>query len=107
MQPENSQNRNSDLLVRLALLHAVETGHLDLIECPQCHEDTVTVFFTHPLENEYRTWFICETCSFKTRMQNSGQPRYYSPSRVDNQLEEYDSDLLGRRRLDEGSLDQP
>jgi len=100
MQPESSPNRNDDVAVRVGLLRALESGLLEQIECPYCHNRSVSVRFTHPAETEYRTWFICEECSFKMRTQNSERPRYFSPDRIDIALEAYDLKILGKRRLE-------
>src|ERR1700745_1143217 len=35
------------------------SGHLDSIECPSCRQRSVSVWFTRPRKNQYRTWFIC------------------------------------------------
>ena len=67
MPQDDSQNQNKGLLARLGLLRALESGLVNSIECPDCHEHSITVWFTHPSENEYRTWFVC--CA---RVQDAG-----------------------------------
>jgi len=99
MQAGNSRDPNSDVSARLALLRSVESGVLDSIPCPQCHSNSVSVWFTHPSLNEYRTWFVCSRCAFQMRVQNSERPAYFSADRVDARLEEYDSEILRKCRL--------
>ena len=99
MPQGNSPFPNNELTVRIGLLRTLESGVLDLIECPQCHKHTVSVWFTRPQEDQYRTWFLCAECSFEMRVQNSERPEYFSADRVDERLEAYDADILGLRRL--------
>jgi transcription elongation factor Elf1 len=99
MPPDDFKNQNSDIAVRIELLRLLESGLLDLLECPQCHKNSVSVRFTHPRINEYRTWFVCDHCSFSMRVQNSERPQHFLSERVDEQLEEYDSDVLLKKRL--------
>ena len=57
------------------LLKEPMPGTLDALECPSCHRDSVSVWFTHPGDGIYRTWFICSECSFQLRAQNVGLQR--------------------------------
>src|SRR5579862_5240166 len=91
------------LEAHVSLARAAGSGALDSLECPDCHNLSVSVRFTQPRQGVYRTWFLCSECAFQTRMQDSGRPTHYSEERVDKRLEEYDSDLLGKmcfRRFD-------
>jgi hypothetical protein len=103
MHNENSQipdnSSSSEVARKLVLLRALESGALDGIECPNCHQHTVSVWFTHPTDNEYRTWFICGECTFEMRAQNTSRPRFYTAERVNNRLDEYDREVRGLRRL--------
>src|ERR1043166_2690504 len=106
MPRQNSQNGSSsdDVIRRVKLLNELESGSLDSIECPDCQNRTVSVLFSHPGENEYRTWFVCSDCSFRMRAQNTGRPRFYSEDRLSHELDVYDSRPLGMTKLkDEGS----
>jgi hypothetical protein len=94
MRSQNSHSPNSDLNERLWLARASEEGILDNLPCPDCHNDSVSVRFTHPAANEYRTWYVCKCCSFKMRTHDTERPPYYHNDRVDEQLQAYDSDLL-------------
>lgn len=94
--PDNSSN---EVALKLRLLRAAESGALEAIECPNCHQHTVYVCFTNPTENEYRTWFICQECTFEMRVQNTGRPRFYAMERVNYRLEEYDREVLGREHF--------
>src|SRR6266567_2246105 len=97
MPRQNSQHRggSDEVSRRLKLLHELESGMLDSLECPDCHKQTVSVWFSHPEETDYRTWFVCSDCSFRMRAQNTGCPRFYSEKRLSHELDVYDSRLLG------------
>src|SRR5208337_4872216 len=64
------------------LFKAASEGTLDTLECPSCHKHSGSVWFTHPGDGVYRTWFVCSECSFQLRAQNSGRPEHYSEDRV-------------------------
>lgn len=81
------------------LLWAADEGRLEELDCPDCHEPTVSVWFTHPMEGEYRTWFICGECSFHIRAHNTGRPPHYSEERVSEKLENYDEHLLSTAKF--------
>lgn len=99
MQSENSPAPPPEVACRLKLLHEADDGHLENLRCPQCGAETVSVWFTHPMPIEYRTWFVCGSCDFNFRVQDSSRPKYYSESRVDVGLEAYDLRILSDRRL--------
>ncbi len=73
---------------------ALAAGILDRLECPKCHEDAVSVWFTRARPDQYRTWFICKDCSFHTRAQNAGRPEHFSEDRVDKKLEALDREVF-------------
>lgn len=77
---------------RLALVKSATSGVLDDLECPSCRRKSVTVRFTHPFGSEYRTWFLCRSCDFTMRAQNSGVPAHFSQGRVDRDLQTRDRD---------------
>ena len=81
MSNENSHSPETDLRARLALLQEATDGRLDGLTCPRCRQACVSVWFTHPAEELYRTWFICSRCGFEMRAQNVGLPPYYSLGR--------------------------
>ena len=81
------------------LCRAEESGALDSIECPSCRQKSVSIWFSHPRKDEYRTWFICAECSFEGRAINSGRPKNFSEDRVNERLQKYDSDLLAKMRF--------
>lgn len=101
MPYESSQHRNSgdEIELRSALVRALESGRLDHMECPNCREYAITVWFSNPIEGEYRTWFICSSCSFEMRVQNSMKPRFYSDERVSHELDQYDRRVLALKRM--------
>jgi protein-arginine kinase activator protein McsA len=81
---------------RLALLDSAERGVLDELTCPNCHRRAVSVWFSHPSEDEYRTWFLCSNCSFQMRAQNTSRPNFYSDGRIKALLNEHDRKILER-----------
>lgn len=87
---------HADLPDRLKLLEKSDEGYLDRLECPACHRPSVSVAFSHPGSNEYRTWFTCHECSFSMRVQNTGKPPHYSEDRIDVDRQAYDIELLRR-----------
>jgi hypothetical protein len=104
MPKSNSQHQSSnsdDVNRRVKLLHELESGRLDSLDCPSCHKQTVSVWFSHPRETEYRTWFVCSDCSFRMRAQNTTRPQFYSEERLSHELDVYDQRLYGMTRLNE------
>jgi hypothetical protein len=57
MQPEDSRSRSNELADQLRLIEKLASGQWECLECPLCHNQTVTAWFTHPMEDEYSTWF--------------------------------------------------
>lgn len=78
---ESSLDRIADVQARLLLVQAASEGKLDDLRCPQCQCQTVSVWFTHPADKEFHTWFLCSQCGFSMRAQNSERPEYYSAGR--------------------------
>lgn len=99
MDCSNSQDSDRDLSSKINLLRIAASGVLDSIQCPNCKECSVSVRFTHPADNEYRTWFVCSNCDFRLRVHDSGRPSHYSETLVDEHLQAYDSEILRKRRL--------
>ena len=81
MIQDDSHRRLADVHARLLLIQAASEGKLDGLRCPRCECPCVSVFFTHPAEAEYHTWFVCQRCGFSMRAQNSGKPAGYSEER--------------------------
>jgi hypothetical protein len=81
MPNENSLSQTHKIAERVELLRAASAGKLDGLTCPTCAQPCISVWFTHPNEREYRTWFICGNCGFEMRAQNAGLPPYYSKER--------------------------
>ena len=101
MSYESSQfpGPNSELQATLKLLAEIESGAIESLECPSCHANMVSVWFTLPCPNEYRTWLICGNCEFGTRVQNSERPRSFSEDRVNESLEQFDQSFLNNRKF--------
>ncbi|MCK6481177.1 MAG: hypothetical protein HUU26_01000 [Gemmatimonadaceae bacterium] len=83
-------SRSIDVEKRLAILRSAAAGILDGLPCPDCGRDSVSVRFTNPSGDEFRTWFLCSACDFRMRAQNSGRPPHFTESRIDPDLEERD-----------------
>jgi len=108
MPSESSPFPSSDVESRVALVHCLASGKLESLECPKCNQSCVTVWFTHPLANEYRTWFLCSNCDFEMRVQNSEKPAHYSDERINHALEVRDREILEQRRLNaDGQFQTP
>lgn len=76
------------------LLKQAEEGKLDGLECPDCHNQSVSIWFTQPAEDEYRTWLVCSRCSFRERVHNSARPTHFSLSRIHRELQRRDTEIL-------------
>ena len=74
---------SDDLARRLGLLQSASSGKLTDLSCPSCARSTVSVRFTHPAPTEWRTWFVCSSCDFEMRAQNSGRPAFFSKVLID------------------------
>src|ERR1019366_3400012 len=61
--------RQAEIAARLPLIQAAADGSLDELRCPRCECQTVSVYFTRPAPEEYRTWFVCSACDFSMRTQ--------------------------------------
>jgi len=81
---------SDDVRPRLELVKRASRGELDGLPCPDCGVDSVTVKFTSPDAGQYRTWFVCLSCDFTMRTQNSGRPAHFDAERVDSSLERMD-----------------
>jgi hypothetical protein len=97
MRQEKSQNQTSrELSSQLHLLDEAAIGHLANLECPSCRQLAISVWFSRPAPDMYRTWFICADCDFHTRAQNTERPRFFSDDRVSAELEERDLSIVRR-----------
>ena len=81
MKLGDSLSQSHEVPARLALLEEANAGNLENLPCPRCKELRVSVWFTHPAKDEYRTWFTCSKCGFEMRAQNAGRPPHYSMER--------------------------
>jgi hypothetical protein len=101
MPSEESQNPQNDesLKVQLRLLGKAAAGQIEDLECPSCGHAAVSVWFTHPAADVYRTWFICADCDFHTRAQDTSRPSFFSEARINTELEERDLSILKQSRL--------
>jgi len=90
----NATDAEDDLSRRLTLIKQVNAGLFEGLECPSCKHLTVSAWFTHPAESEYRTWFRCDNCAFEMRAHNTCRPVAYREDRVDRQLDQRDRLVL-------------
>ena len=92
--------RTKRLLARqTAMLWELDAGALDGLKCPACGERAVSVWFTHPQDFVYRTWFLCRKCPFQMRAQDTGRPKFFADERVHQHLDAYDTRLISALRL--------
>jgi hypothetical protein len=69
--PENSNSASRTCIEGYTrLLTQVASGRLDGLQCPECDQLSVSVCFTPHHANEYRSWFICTSCDFRSRTHN-------------------------------------
>src|SRR5215469_4586224 len=90
----NPNSPDDRLSSQLDLLRQTAEGNLDDLLCPTCGTERVSVWFTQPAPNEYRTWFLCGNCDFHTRVHNLGKPTHFADSRRRLDLEERDRMIL-------------
>ena len=94
-QESSSLPQNDEALsLQLHLLSEAAAGHLEDLGCPKCRNAAVSVWFTHPAADVYRTWFICSDCDFHSRAQMAEKPAFFSEDRVSTDLEEKDLSIL-------------
>ena len=69
------------------LLTQVANGVLDGLQCPECDLYSVSVCLTPHHANEYRSWFICTSCDFRSRAHNRTRPSSMARDQVKSGLE--------------------
>jgi hypothetical protein len=92
--PNSGITAEERILLHLRLLDEVAASRLDAVECPNCLQPAISVWFTHPLPDTYRAWFVCNNCDFHTRIQHSEKPKFFSLSRIKADLEKLDVSIL-------------
>jgi len=92
-EPKDPKKRH-DLAAYARLTQEADKGRLDDLVCPKCEREAVSVWFTHPAADTYRTWFICGNCDFHSRAQHDGRPPFFSDDRVSTELQERDLAIL-------------
>jgi hypothetical protein len=78
----------------VGLATKADSGLLEGLRCPACNTQAVEVWFSHPVEHEYRVWFLCSACDFQTRAQVEGKPAFFSEERRRLDLEALDRSIL-------------
>ena len=81
------------------LAKEADAGRFDNLECPECRQLGVAVWFTHRADDVYRMWFICAHCTFHTRVQLAGRPHNLSKSRINAELEKRDLAILTQSKF--------
>ncbi|HTR67760.1 MAG TPA: hypothetical protein VMH85_18410 [Terriglobales bacterium] len=101
MQTQSSGSYiTKDLILGINRLWSqTDGGVFDSLECPSCHHRSVSIWFTHPRADQYRTWFICKQCRLEARFINSGPPKNYTEARINEHLQAHDSECLARARF--------
>jgi len=75
MPPQNPDSDSRTLIEAYTrLLTQVASGALDGLSCPECDQRSVSVCLTPHHANEYRSWFICTSCDFRSRAHNRARP---------------------------------
>ena len=94
-----NSRRLNDLDERLKLLHFVENGQMTNLPCPRCGFDMVNAWFTNPLNEVYKLWFICDKCTLEVRVQLSNRPSFFDQRRVNLDLEARDRTMLDKEKF--------
>jgi len=95
----NAARQHQLMRKEVALLHEVNAGNLDNLECPNCQHKTVSAWFTHPEPETFRTYLICADCDFWSHVINSAMPPFFSEDRVRLDLQEKDAAILKSMRF--------
>jgi hypothetical protein len=106
MYPEDTANLLSGEKAsrRLKLLNEAADGRHERLQCPECDQPTVSVWFTHPEGEFYRIWFLCSACTFHTRVQCVDKPAHFSEGRRRMDLEEKDTSILKKSTFKRPSI---
>jgi hypothetical protein len=87
-------NDGEGLERHIRLLKEADAGNLDNLECPNCRQPSVSVWFTNPVEDTYRTWLLCTKCSFHSHAINAVRPPFFSEKRRRADLKKQDRSIL-------------
>jgi hypothetical protein len=90
----SNPERPAQVALLVELFKEADAGNLDNLECPKCRHPTVSVWFTKPEPEAYRTWLICTECDFWSHAINTDRPSSFSESRVRSDLQEKDAAIL-------------
>jgi len=71
-----------------------ERGNWEGLLCPVCQRESVAVWFSNPVEEVFRTWFICDDCGSHSRAQNTARPKFFSEERRRTDLEQRDREIV-------------
>jgi hypothetical protein len=82
LDPTESEYLEKEVYAKLSLVHASEMGELEGLTCPECDSDSVGVWFEQKGRRLYYSSYVCENCSFRLRVRNSGCPAHFREDRV-------------------------
>src|SRR5258708_33774324 len=99
MSQDSQESNDERLRAHIHLLNEAANGHLDSLDCPKCGNKTVSVWFTHPATDFYRTWFLCAGCDFHIRAQAAARPPFFTEARVRADLQEKDLAILNAAKF--------
>jgi hypothetical protein len=97
---------SSMLQAQIDLLRKAEQGQLENLVCPQCGWLEVSVWFSHPADDLFRTWFLCSHCAFHFRAQNGGRPTFFSEDRILPELEKRDQTIADIQKFSKSQSPQ-
>jgi len=104
MEDSSEKSVESGKLMRQLhrLLERTVTDEFDSLECPQCHQPSLSIWFTPPRKDHYRTSFVCSQCQLEARDIDRQMAGNYWEERMNRRLHAYDAELL-----QEGPLPAP
>lgn len=91
------QRKNAAKVIELA--KAAEAGRHEHLECPECGQLTVSVWYTHPEARTYFAWFVCEHCQAHSKAVMMGDPpTSFRGDRINKKLEAIDEELCRKAK---------
>ena len=94
---DNPRQTELEGIIRLLTLAA--SGVRDSLPCPKCGKAGVSVWFTNPAPEEYRTWFACVECGYESRAHDTARPAHYSEDRIHQGYQARDLEILRRAKF--------
>jgi hypothetical protein len=86
-------------------MHSVNGGEYDSLTCPECGCPSVSAWFTHPRQDRYFTWLVCEKCDFEAHAAHLQDcPAGYREDRRNKELELLDEAVLAGHKTRDTQL---